>query len=113
MENRWRIWYVDSVAEGTTVEDWTNLPNTGVLCVMECRGELRGFRLFNLAIGSDWYWMLPDGTIYECLNTADEPGEWVEANAPEGAILKAGSWASNERMDEVINEIKTLTQVQL
>lgn len=97
------IWYTDRQETGRNLDDWSNMSDDGVVAVYEFFGRPEdGIPRAMSWVGSDWYWMLSDGTR---LGSNDEStmvvDEWTEHHAPPGAILKRGRWVSQERMDEV------------
>lgn len=106
----WTIWYVDNKLTGTTVQEWIDAPDTDVLAVYRLLARDEFGNLGHICLGSDWYWMLPDGGIGESLTTSDNPGEWVELNAPEGAHVKRGRWSSDERIQQVYDDLNALIE---
>lgn len=97
----WRIWYIDGYIDGVTQEDWNAAPDDGVLGVtaLFAYGEA-GCKLTGTFYSSDWYWM-DNGVISANYESADEVGVWVDHNAPSTAVLKRGRYATQERIDEV------------
>lgn len=102
-----KIWYVDSTLTGKTFEDWKNAPEDGVLAVYEKFDDGTG----RMSAGSDWYWMLPDENVYQSGTSSFVKGEYLSHNAPADAILKKGKWVTDERMQEVLDEILILITI--
>lgn len=95
--------------EGSSFEEWQSCKSDGVVGVYVSYGRsddgvMRG-AVFS---GSDWYWMMPDGTIYSNGESSDIDGVWVEAEIPVGAVSKKGKLVSDERMTEFGNAISDL-----
>lgn len=102
----WTIWYNDSTVHGESLEEWKELPNTGVVAVYQYygRGE-DGVMRGKILSGTDWYWMLPDGTIEQNKDTTDIRDHWVKVRFPKGAVTKKGIWVTDEKMEEVEQEL--------
>lgn len=105
------IWYDDHIRTGQTPEDWAAMPEDGVVAIYEFffRGE-DGIPRAQMHSGSDWYWLGPDGRIGENGASTMKFGEWMEHDAPEGAILKRGAWVSSERLAEVDAQLLEMIQ---
>ena len=101
----WTIWYEDSQVSGTTFTEWQSCPNDGVVAVYRLIEVDQFGNIGHVCMGSDWYWMLPNGEIGESLNTGDNPGEWTECNPPAGAHSKSGLWVSDQRMQYVVDAL--------
>lgn len=97
----WTIWYENSVMSGTTYSQWEMAPDEGVVAVYRLIERDQFGNIGHVCMGSDWYWMLPDGSVGESLSTSDHPGEWLACDPPAAASVKGGIWVSDERMQEV------------
>jgi hypothetical protein len=98
----WKIWYKDNIViEGVTAEDWAAAPDENVVGIAAHFGRNENnIMLGALVSGSDWYWLY-DNQIHQSGTSSEIPGEWLAHSAPEGAILKKGSWTSNEEIARV------------
>lgn len=106
---KWKIWYVDTEYEGSTIEEWLALPDEGVVAILEWEGWYKEFLLTRHVSGSDWYWVDENETICAAPDTADEPGIWVPYPGPETNTIKKGKWVSNERMSQVEQELMEIS----
>lgn len=103
--NNWRIWYSDGYVDGVTEQDWINAPDDNVQGVGVFFGhDTFGRKLFMTYTSSDWYWM-DNGVIVANYESADEVGVWLEHNAPSTAIIKKGRYTTDERIEEVENQM--------
>lgn len=102
---QWKIWYTDgSIVSGTTIQEWSAAPSTGVLGVFELVGWSNGLKMSNLHAYGDWYWMNTDGSIGQS-TSVDIDGHFVDANNPTGSVLKQGGMTTNENMQDVYSEM--------
>jgi hypothetical protein len=91
---RWRIWFDDgSVHDGRTLDDWTALPDDGVLGLVlfyEREGNRR------IASGNDWYWAFagPRDTVYA--HADEDPRRRYPS-----AVVKRGRWTDDLTIDLV------------
>lgn len=106
----WTIWYTDTVITGLTFDDWVSAPDEGVICVHQLIDRIDDVNVGHICMGSDWYWMSPDGSIGESLCSSDVPGVWLECDKPAGAHVKSGIWTTDERMIEVHADLKRLIE---
>ena len=102
----WRIWYTNGYIDGSSQEEWNAAPDDEVQGVAEFFGyDEYGRKSGAIHSGSDWYWM-DNGTICANYASLDEPNVWLEHNAPATAVLKKGRYTTQERIDEVDEQIK-------
>lgn len=102
----WTIWFDDMEVEGSSFEEWQACKGDGVVGIYVSHGRgddgvMRG-AVFS---GCDWYWMMPDGTIYSNGESSDVDGVWVEADIPVDAVPKMGKLVPDERMIEFDNAV--------
>lgn len=106
----WRIWYSDGYIDGSTQEEWNAAPYDDVQGVAEFFGyDSYGRKLGAIHSGNDWYWM-DNGVISSGPASIDEPGVWLDHNAPPTAVLKRGKYTTQERIDEVDRQIAEWTR---
>lgn len=101
----WKIWYESDEVTGSTLEEWTAAPEEGVVAIYELFYIEDGIPWGRISSGSDWYWMMPDGNVDHNCYSGDEVGVWVDIDLPEGAVAKKGKWVSEERLNQVDQEI--------
>jgi len=101
-----KIWYEDSELIVNNLEEWINAPYEGVVGIYEFFENKDGINYGRISMGSDWYWMLPDGNIDHNLDSSEIVDHWLDVQIPEDAYEKKGKYVSNERMNEVNNEIR-------
>lgn len=100
---KFTIWYENEQYDGYCVEDWLNLPQTGVVAILEYFGDSR----YRISCGSDWYWL--DGNdVIQSNTTSDELDQFTENPVPNNTTVKTGKWVSDERMAEVIQELREI-----
>ncbi len=101
-----RVWYTeDRIFDVTSVDDWDNLPELGILAVAAEYGfDEHGRKLGQVWTGSDWYWMYEE-KIYSNGDSTWDIDSWVDVSAPSGSILKRGKWTTDEIMDSVMSEM--------
>lgn len=102
----WTIWYKKDTVHGESVEEWSSLPDEGVVAIYqyEGRGE-DGVMRGKIFLGTDWYWMLPTGEIGQNSETTDTKNYWVDVELPEGAMPKKGIWVTDKKMKQVETEL--------
>jgi hypothetical protein len=107
-----KIYYTDTIATGSTANDWANLPSEGVVAVLEYFGQDEfGYNLHSSFMGVDWYWFL-NGRVNSNNDSSEIPGVWVEHTFPDNAIIKSGSWTSDEHINDVYSEIFSIVSSQ-
>lgn len=99
-----KIWYIDKTIEGTSLEDWNNAPDDGVIIIYE-KFE-NGYS--RVSAGSDWYWMMPNENVYQSGTSSEVAGEYLSHNAPENAVLKKGRWTTDEDFKKAYDEMFSL-----
>lgn len=102
----WKIWYENEVITGTTVQEWIDAPDEGVLGAIQYKGLYKGYKSGSMHGGGDWYWMLPNGTIQNSSESTYDVNFWLPCPAPDGAFPKKGKWTSEERINQVILEVR-------
>lgn len=101
----WKAWYTGGRAFCSDGTDWADLPDDGVLGIVVVFDEVSqpsGERFRRLVSGSDLYWMvdlLGSPTICQGAHE-DRPDKRYP-----GAMIKRGTWTSDEDMQRVNAEM--------
>jgi hypothetical protein len=103
---RFKLWYENSAHEVDTIEEWNALPYDNLVSVVEFCGIRKGIPNATIIQGSDWYWMTPEGNVWRSGNTNDIKGIWNESDCPANCYEKKALWVSDERFEEIRNEIR-------
>lgn len=108
----WKIFYADeSTNIGTTLSDWDNAPDTGVVAIMEVFAKGIGRTMDRYTIdshaGFDFYWMVPEFTEYTHKNVthvldALEVGGGPARLIPPNAHTKEGQTVSDELFNQIL-----------
>jgi hypothetical protein len=99
---RWRAWFVGGdTIDGTTFEDWQQLPDDGVTQV------LIGFRdgTAREERGDDWYFATPDGIYGHNSHPLDENRERYPT-----ASFKRGMWTTEQELARIHQEEHELAE---
>lgn len=105
----WKIWFEAVEVEGPSFEEWQTCKSDGVIGIYISYGRSEdGVMRGAIFSGSDWYWMMPDGTIYSNNETSDGLGVWVDVATPPNADRKSGLWVSDKRMAEFDVAVQSL-----
>jgi hypothetical protein len=95
---RWRTWCVGGkVYNGSTFDEWSQLPDDGVLTVMLWHRD--GTR--RVMQGNDYYWATPDG-VYAHGDSRDPVVDII--NRYPSASVKRGMWTTDAEMNRVAAE---------